>query len=465
MDEWKRFANAAVQEELIARTEALRAKYGFDTPEGVKSEDVEKAARELHEIQERWKQAAEAPRAQAQALWHRYRQAADPIQAKAREFFAMRSEERKTNLEKKLALIAQAEGLAQSTDWIKTAEELKKLQAEWQAVGPVPRQDTRTTWKRFREACDTFFTRRNTDLAQRKEVWAANQTRKEALCARAEQLAASMEWEKSAAEIRRLQAEWKTIGPVRRTKSEALWQRFRGACDTFFDRYKRRDQIELEAKQADREALVAELESLAPAGRSDASELHAPEVVADIAPPAPLAIENTALLESVRSLRNRWNQSTPVVRHGADPLSARFMNALERLLDAYPDAFRGTELDVDANSQKMVKLCERVEGFLTDVAATPANSSQALAMMLREALAANTIGGRAGEETKWRAMAEDVRAAQASWNRLGPVPGDVGRQLTDRFHRACSRFFDQFRRHMPQQQEPAPRRAKVASAR
>ena len=465
MDEWKRFANAAVQEELIARTEALRTKYGFDTPDGVKPEDVEKAARELHEIQERWKHAAEAPRAQAQALWHRYRQAADPIQAKAREYFAQRSEERKTNLDKKIALITQAEGLAQSSDWIKTAEELKKLQAEWQAIGPVPRQDTRTTWKRFREACDTFFTRRNADLAQRKEIWAANQAKKEALCARAEQLATSMEWEKSAAEIRRLQAEWKTIGPVRRTKSEALWQRFRGACDTFFDRYKRRDQIELEAKQADREALVAELESLAPADRSNASDVHGPEVVVEIAPPPPLAMENTALLERVRSLRNRWNQSTPVVRHGADPLSARFMGALERLLTVYPEAFRGTELDVEANRQKMIKLCERVEGLLTDVAATPANSSQALAMMLREALAANTIGGRAGEETKWRAMAEDVRTAQASWNRLGPVPGEGGRQLTDRFHRACSRFFDQFRRHMPQQQDAAPRRQKAVGAR
>jgi uncharacterized protein DUF349 len=464
MDEWKRFANAAVQEELIARTEALRTKYGFDSPEAVQPEDVEKAARELHEIQERWKQAAEAPRAQAQALWHRYRQAADPIQAKAREYFAQRSEERKTNLDKKLALIAQAEGLAHSSDWIKTAEELKRLQSEWQAIGPVPRQDTRTTWKRFREACDTFFTRRNADLAQRKEIWAANQARKEALCARAEQLATSMEWEKSAAEIRRLQAEWKTIGPVRRTKSEALWQRFRGACDTFFDRYKRRDQIELEVKQADREALVAEVESLVPAHHSDASEGSASAVAPDIAPPPPLAMENTALLERVRSLRNRWNQSTPVVRQGADPLSGRFMGALERLLTAYPEAFRGTELDVDANCQKMIKLCERVEGFLSDVAATPANSSQALAMMLREALAANTIGGRAGEETKWRAMAEDVRTAQASWNRLGPVPGEGGRQLTDRFHRACSRFFDQFRRHMPQQ-EPATRRAKVASAR
>ena len=330
MDEWKRFANAAVQEELIARTEALRAKYGFDKPDEVKSEDVEKAARELHEIQERWKLAAEAPRAQAQALWHRYRQAADPIQAKARVFFAQRVEERKGNLEKKIALIERAEALAQSSDWIKTAEELKKLQAEWQTTGAVPRQDTRTTWKRFRDACDAFFTRRNADLAQRKETWAVNQAKKEALCARAEELSQSREWERAAAEIRRLQADWKMVGPVRRTKSDALWLRFRGACDTFFDRYKRRDQIELEAKQADREALVAELESLVPAARSDAAEMHAPEVVADIAPPAPEPVENTALLESVRSLRNRWNQSTPVVRQGADPLSGRFMDALER---------------------------------------------------------------------------------------------------------------------------------------
>ena len=465
MDEWKRFANAAVQEELIARTEALATKYGFSTPEGVKPEDVEKAARELHEIQERWKQAAEAPRAQAQALWHRYRQAADPIQAKAREFFALRGEERKSNLALKVALIERAEAMAQSTDWIKTAEELKKLQTEWQAIGPVPRQDTRTTWKRFREACDTFFTRRNSDLAQRKEIWAGNQAKKEALCVRAEQLAASMEWERSAAEIRRLQAEWKTIGPVRRSRSEALWQRFRAGCDAFFDRYKRRDQIELEAKQADREGLVAELESLAPAERSDAGEGQAPDAVADMAPAPALAIDDSAVLERVRSLRNRWNQSTPVVRHGADPLSGRFMSALERLLAGNPEAFKGTELDVESNRQKMVKLCERVEGFLTDVAATPANSSAALAAMLREALAANTIGGRAGEETKWRAMSEDVRAAQASWNRLGPVPGEAGRQLSDRFHRGCGRFFDQFRRHMPQQQEPVARRTKAVGAR
>jgi hypothetical protein len=438
MDEWKRFANAAVQEELIAKTEALRGKYHIGSTDPEKPEDVEKAARELHEIQERWKQVAEAPRAQAQALWHRYRQAADPIQARAREFFALRAEERSANLQQKLALVERAEALSESTDWIKTADELKKLQAEWQKIGPIPRQDTKVTWKRFRDACDKFFTRRNADLSERKETWAANLARKDALCVRAEELATSREWEKAAAEIRRLQAEWKTIGPVRRSKSEAIWNRFRTACDTFFDRYKRRDEIELESKQADREALVSEIESLAAA-----SAESAPELPAD-------------LLERARSLRTRWNQTTPVVRQGADPLSARFVDALERLMASHPEPFKGTELDSDASRQKMEKLVAKVEGFVSDAGAQP-SGSQALADMLREALAANTIGGRAGEESKWRTMADEVRQAQASWSRLGPVPGDAGRQLAERFHRACNKFFEQYRRKVPPSQQPAHR--------
>jgi hypothetical protein len=337
-----------------------------------------------------------------------------------------------------LALVERADALADSTDWIKTADELKKLQAEWQKIGPIPRQETKVVWKRFRDACDKFFTRRNADLSERKEAWAANLAKKEALTARAEELATSREWDRAASEIRRLQAEWKTVGPVRRNKSEVIWARFRGACDTFFDRFKRRDEIEIEAKQADREALVAELEALAPQPQAEGS---------DAAAPAP------DLLERVRSLRNRWNQTSPMVRQGADPLSARFVDALERLLTSYPEAFRGTELDTEASRQKMDKLIARVECYL-DAGAQPTSVSQALADMLREALAANTIGGRAGEENKWRAMSDEVRQAQAAWSRLGPVPGEAGRQMQERFHRACNRFFEQYRRKVPVQQQP-----------
>ena len=441
MDEWKRFANAAVQEELIAQSEALGKKYDLEKPD-----DMEKAARELHDIQERWKQAAEAPRAQAQTLWHRYRQAADPIQAKARDFFAARASERESNLKMKLALCERAEALAESTDWIKTAEEMKKLQAEWQESGPVPRPDTRVVWKRFRDACDRFFTRRNEDLAQRKEVWSANQARKEALCARAEELAESRDWDKAASELRRLQAEWKTVGPVRRTKSEALWQRFRTAADRFFDRYKRRDEIEVESRQADREALAVELEAFLPADGAEA-----------VAPPA-------NLLETVRSLRTRWNQSTTAVRQGADPLSARFMSAMERVLTTFTDAFKGSELDVDASRRRMEKLVARLESFVSENEGKP-ESSQDLAARLREALASNTIGGRAGDENKWRGMADEVREAQSAFSRLVPVPGEAGQQLSDRFHKACNRFFDQYRKKVPPQQSAPPPRGRPVGSR
>src|SRR5262245_32410127 len=440
MDEWKRFANAAVQEELIAQAENLAKRFDLEKPE-----DMEKAARELHEIQERWKTAAEAPRAQAQTLWHRYRQAADPIQAKAREFFAARAQERDENLKKKLELCDRVEALADSTDWIRTAEEMKKLQADWQAIGPVPRPDTRIVWKRFRDACDKFFSRRNADLAERKEVWSTNQAKKEALCARAEELAQSREWERAASEMRRLQADWKTVGPVRRSKSEALWQRFRAAADTFFDRYKRRDEIELESRQADREALITELEGLFPAEGSE--------------PPADM-------LEKVRSLRPRWNQSTTAVRSGSDPLSGRFVSAIERLLSSFPEPFKGTELDIEASRQRMEKLVTKVEALVAG-AEPKQDSPQDLAARLREALASNTIGGRAGEESKWRGMAEDVRQAQASFARLVPVPGDTGKQLADRFHKACNRFFDQYRRKVPQSSGPShsPQRGRPVGAR
>ena len=291
MDEWKRFANAAVQEELIAQAEALSKKYDLEKPE-----DMEKAARELHDIQERWKTGGRsAARAGADALAPLPAgRGSDPGQG-ARVLRRARRKSATRTSRRSWRSCERAEALADSTDWIKTAEEMKKLQAEWQASGPVPRPDTRVVWKRFRDACDRFFSRRNEDLAQRKEVWSANQAKKEALCARAEELAESRDWERRRRELRRLQADWKTVGPVRRTKSEALWQRFRAAADTFFERYKRRDEIEIESRQADREALAVELEALflrrrrrgrGPTGSARAGALaaHAVEPVDDRRP-------------------------------------------------------------------------------------------------------------------------------------------------------------------------------------
>ena len=126
--EWKRWANVTVQEELCAQAEALLAE-----------ERPEKAAAGLRELDARWKQAKEAPKEKAEALWTRFKAARDQVKARTDAFFAKQAEELAENLKKKEALCERAEALAESTDWLKTAEELRALQAEWKAVGPVPR--------------------------------------------------------------------------------------------------------------------------------------------------------------------------------------------------------------------------------------------------------------------------------------------------------------------------------------
>jgi hypothetical protein len=423
MDDWKRFANAAVQEDLCARTEALLKALGEPEPPA-----LDAVARELREINTKWREAAEAPRAQAQALWHRYRRAFDPIQAKCREHFAEQAQERSRNLMAKLALCDRAEALAESTDWIKTADELRALQAEWQTIGSVPHEQSKVIWQRFRGACNRFFTRRHDDLAKRKETWSVNQAKKVALCERAEALAESTEWDSVAAELRRLQNEWKTVGPVKRTKAEALWNRFRAACDRFFERYKQRDAIALEARVQGRESAVAAFETLV--------EGATPERDA------------TELREAVRDVRRQWDQAGPIPTDRMAPLEARYTEALERILTARPDVFRGTDLDPEANLQKLEKLCIRVEKLAVDEASQP-TSSQALAAMLREALAANTIGGRPSEESRIKAAIEEVRQAQAAWKRVGPAPREASRELARRFHRACDRVFEQQRKRVP----------------
>jgi hypothetical protein len=414
-DEWTRWANAAVQEELCKRMEALAA-----------VEDPERAARGLHECDARWADARYAPRDEAEALRQRYQAARALVKARLDVYFAKKTAEEAANLERKEALCQRAEALADSTDWLKAADELKALQAEWKEIGPAPRRHAEAVWRRFRGACDRFFTRREADLRERKHEWAANLAKKDALCVRAESLASASDWEAAAAEIRRLQAEWKTVGPVQRKKSEDIWQRFRKACDAFFERYKRRDEVEVERKRGEREAICVELEALVP---SPGENPAAPE-------------DLSARLQALQA-KARQVGLPPELE---ETLTRRFDDVRTRLVAAYPAAFRGTDLDPEANRTKKEKLCRKVEALVAAGGGESGEplSGEDLARRLKEALASNTIGGGAAEaEARRRAEVDDVRAAQTAWRRLGPVPGDEGVALEERFRKACDSFFAQ----------------------
>ncbi len=414
-ESWRRWANTNVQEKLCAAAEGLAA-----------IADPEAAGRRLADLQARWRTASTAIPEKSQDLWNRFKSAADIVRDRVD---GVRSERSRS----KEALCEQAESLADSTDWVKTAETLKGLQTAWKSIGTAGRAPDRALWTRFRGACDRFFSRRKEDLARRKQEWRKNLEAKEALIDRAGTLADSCDWQTTAEVMRGLQAEWKSIGPVGRAKSQAIWKRFRGHCDRFFDRYKRRDEIDRERHVAEREAICVELESFS-----------APD-------------DQEALLGALKEIRGRWQRGPALPRAQAAALETRFNAALGRLIESRPERFRDTEMDPEANRKRMEELCARVEGLLpagaraADESISPATR---LATLWVEAMASNTIGGRVAEEAKWRSAEEELRKVQSAWRRIGYVSEEARRPLAERFDRACRRFAEK---------RPAPPRAARSS--
>src|SRR2546430_1974541 len=368
--DWQRWANVGIQEQLCEKMEALK---GLDDPDEI--------VRHVRDLQQQWRQAADVPRAQGEILWKRFKAAHDEAWSKCEAHFAAQAEARAENLARKLALCERAEALSGSTSWIQTADEIKKLQADWKTIGAVTRGQEKAIWERFRAACDRFFTRRHADLAERKKIWAENLAKKEALCVKAEALSQSTDWGPAAAEIKKLQNEWKAIGPVKKSRSEAIWQRFRTACDAFFTRYAQRHDIAREERVAAREAIVADLEALA---------TPIPDA------PAPGAEQ---IIARVRELRSKWQHELAlrgVDRERAAALDARFAAAFSAVIARHPDVFSGPESDPDANRKRMESLVKRMEDLAKSVAGPASDAAEAslspttrLAAMLKEALGAN----------------------------------------------------------------------------
>jgi hypothetical protein len=416
-EEWRRWANAAVQENLIQQTEALR-----------ESTDLPDVARHLRRIQEEWKQASTAPPDQAQALWARYHKIRDVLHQRCDAFF-------KDNLRKKEALCVQVEALADSTDWKETAEAIRRLQTEWKGIGPVLQRKSQSVWQRFRAPCDKFFERRNEHFSRLKSEWDENAKKKAALCERVEALADSAEWETVTDEIKRLQAEWKQIGPAARKQSDALWGRFRTACDRFFDRRNRRDEIELEQQMTGATEACNALDALVEALQGE----EAPAL--------------DAIGETIRRSWDEWKQLPAASSDTVRALRNRFRQAWEQIGTARPESLAGTPLDPDSHRKRREKLCIRMEELLASCSPQAEASVQDLAARLKQAMAANTIGGSAGpRQMSRRAAAEEADRLHTSWDRLGPIIGAEARALCDRFDRAHGGVT----KHIGSRRDPGP---------
>jgi hypothetical protein len=150
--------NLHLKEALCVRAEELS-----------QSTDWKGTAEAIKALQAEWKAVGPAPREQADAVWKRFRKAADVFFARRKEHSDTLRKEQEENLRRKEALVARAEELSQSTQWKATVQMIKEVQAEWRTIGPAPSNKAESVWRRFRAAIDLFFERQAAYFSQRNQ--------------------------------------------------------------------------------------------------------------------------------------------------------------------------------------------------------------------------------------------------------------------------------------------------------
>lgn len=226
-DEAKEAKNAA-RAEAVARKEAL-AKEAEDLSET--SQQWKATGDRFKAIAEEWKTIHGADRKSDQALWRRFAAARDAFTRRRGAHFASLDSERKVIAARKEELIAEAEQLANSTEWAETAARLKTLMSEWKAAGRVAPDAEQKLWKRFRAAQDTFFTHRSEVFSARDAEQKENLAKKRELLATAEALDVDADPHAAQNAFREIQAQWEEIGRVPREALSGLQRRLRGVDD------------------------------------------------------------------------------------------------------------------------------------------------------------------------------------------------------------------------------------------
>ena len=202
--------------------------------------DVVEAFRELQKLHEQWKDYGPVEKQYRESIGERFKAATAVINRNYQAHFEGLKEQQEANLVAKTALCEKAEAIAaaemaNANEWNAATKALEEIQKEWRGIGFASKKDNQKIYDRFRAACDAFFARKKEFYAGFKESINENLARKLAICEQAEALKDSTDWKATADTLIDLQKQWKEIGAVPRQKSDALWKRFRAACDSFFE--------------------------------------------------------------------------------------------------------------------------------------------------------------------------------------------------------------------------------------
>ncbi|GIJ11299.1 DUF349 domain-containing protein [Micromonospora andamanensis] len=219
-----RAAKEAARVEALARKTAL-----VEEAEKLAAESTgwKTAGDRLKEILDEWKTIRGVDKKTDGELWKRFAAARDGFTRRRGAHFASLDAQRKQAQTVKEELVAEAEKVAESTDWAATANQLKDLMTQWKAAPRASKEAEQRLWERFRAAQDAFFSRRSEVFSARDNEQRANLERKQALLAEAEALDVDGDPKGAQAKLREIQAQWHEAGRVPREAAAGLERRLR----------------------------------------------------------------------------------------------------------------------------------------------------------------------------------------------------------------------------------------------
>ena len=278
--------------------------------------DVVAAFRKLQEMHTKWREIGPVAKELREELWARFKAASSAINKKYQTFFEDRKSKEKENADAKTELCEKIEQI--STDdlktyaqWDEVTKQIIALQEDWKKLGYASRKANAALFARFRKSCDEFFAKKAEFYKTMKEELSSNLAKKIDLCERAEALMDSTEWKEATEKFVELQKEWKTIGPVVKKHSDAVWKRFIAACDHFFDQ-KKKQNVNVHAVEHDN--LKAKKEVIA------TLKATIEEVAEDAA-------------QTVRDLMDRWQEIGHVPFKEKDKIYAQYRELVDKAFE------------------------------------------------------------------------------------------------------------------------------------
>ena len=320
--------------------------------------DVQTAFPALREIQAKWRAIGPVPAADFRDINDTYQFLVEKFYDMVQINHELRDLDFKKNLEAKERFCEDAEKLAESEDVVGAFAELQKLHEQWKELGPVAKEFRESIWERFKAATAVINKRYQAHFEDIKKSFAANLEAKEALCVKVEEIADKEDikdagqWNALSKEIEQIQAEWKKIGFATRKDNQKIYERFRAACNKFYDRKKEfflGIKGGIDAAVSAREDLIAQAEALK------------------------TSTEWKKTTDQFISLQKQWKELPAVPRKKAEQLWKRFRAACDEFF-AERDKNGKPENDFYANLKAKKALIAEIKAYKPAEGENPAKA-------------------------------------------------------------------------------------------